>query len=257
MAKRLFIFVSTLLLFFPHNVWSLNFYQIQGGFRSLPQSGSLEGRYYYNEKLWTQESEGTPWKFGFWRLGGFAAVHGLAGLSVEVFPISIWQIVLQRSVTSRFYDTKTVDCKSIECRGLLTRGTFKTSLAMGWNFHSLDFFFLPSFEITDLSLSSSNKNFSSETDNLVADRAGDQVVNNQWALGLKTREDHWILLSKNSKMKLTGDYNKSQYLVWNKKKNDQMNYFFGVGTFESTYLKRSPSVVAGVNWTVGENLSLF
>ncbi len=140
---RSFVFIA-LIFVFSLKSYGLNFYQIQGSMRSFPQSGSIEGRYYFNEKLWSQESEGAPWKYGFWRVGAMAAAHGLAGVSIEVSPISLWQIILQNSVTSRFYDTKTVDCKMFECRGWITRGTLKTSFLLGRTFNTLGLFFIPS-----------------------------------------------------------------------------------------------------------------
>jgi len=226
---------------------------VQGGFRSTPQSASIEAQYFYNEKIWNG-SEGEPaWKYGFWRVGGFVAIHGQAGVKVDVFPISIWQIQLQRNMTSRFYDTKNVNCDMVECRGVLQRGIFKTSLALGYE----NYFFVPSYSVTDLTMNSGSKNFSSEEDNIVADHSGDQLVTTQMALGLKQNDQKWVLVSKESRMVNSRDSNSSQYLIWSQSRDKNLNYFIGAGTYRSSYLKSSGSIVLGINWSAGENLSFF
>ena len=247
------LFFALLVLGFCVSSHSASFYQLQGAFRSFPRSGSGEAHVYYNEKLWTKESGGQAWNYGFWRVGAFAAIHGQAGLKVEVFPISIWQLSLQKSVTSRFYETQTLDCKIVECRGLAQRGTFKTSLALGYG----DFFLIPSYTITDISLDRDKKDFSSEEDNLVADRAGDQLAITQFAFVYKMADQRWVIVNKTAKMKWTKDFSSSQLLVWNKTVDSELNYFVGAGTFESNHVDRALSLVAGINWSVGENLSLF
>jgi hypothetical protein len=229
------------------------FYQIDGAFRTFPRSASGDAQLFYNEKLWSQENSEQPWKYGFWRAGAYAAVHGQAGVKVEVYPISIWQLSLQESLTSRFYETQTLDCAAIECRGILQRGTFKTSLVLGYG----NLFMVPSYVVTDLSLDSDKKNFASEEDNIVADRAGDQLVTTQLALGYKSGEDRWVIVHKISKMRQTNDRNESQYVVWNKVVNPEWNFFVGGGFFDSSYVEKSFSAVAGASWKVGEDLSLF
>lgn len=247
------ILLLSWLMFSSLWVRGATFYQVQGGVRSLPQSASVEGQFFYNEKLWSG-TEGEPlWKYGFWRLGGFVATHGQVGAKVEVFPISIWQIQLQRSITSRFYETQTLNCDVIECRGLLQRGIFKTSLALGYG----DYFLVPSYTVTDLTPNSNQKDFSSEEDNLVADRSGDQVSSTQVALGLKHQNQKWVLVSKESRMKNTRDANSSQYLIWGQTYDKNWNYFVGAGAYRSTHVKLSLSVVLGASWTMGENLSFF
>lgn len=235
------------------SVHAATFYQVQGGLRSIPQSASVEAQFFYNEKLWSGV-EGEPvWKYGFWRVGGFIATHGQAGAKVEVFPISIWQIQIQRSITSRFYDTQTLNCDVVECRGLLQRGIFKTSLALGYG----DYFLVPSYMVTDLTHNSNQKDFSSEEDNLVAERSGDQVVTTQVALGLKHHDQKWVLVSKDSRMKNSRDSNSAQYLIWSQSQDKSWNYFVGAGAYRSDYLKSTLSVVLGASWMVGENLSFF
>lgn len=246
------------LLFFcflilPTHSKAASFYQIQGGFRSTPQSSSVEAQYVYNEKLWSGGSDDPAWMYGYWKLGTFVAIHGQAGMKVEFFPLSLWQIQLQRSMTSRFYDTKTVDCSLYECRGVLQRGSFKTSIALGYG----DFFLVPSYSITDLTMDSPQKNFSSEEDNLVADKEGDQLVVFQEALGYKQGNQKWVFVAKTSYMKKSRDSNSSQYLVWSQSPDKNLSYFVGAGQYRSTYLKSSLSFVAGFSWTVGENLSFF
>lgn len=229
------------------------YYQVNGAFRSFPRSATAEAGVYYNEKLWSGDQTALPWNYGFWRVGAFAAVHAQAGVKIEVFPISIWQISLQRNITSRFYDTQSVDCTIIECRGVLSRGILKTSLAVGYG----DFFFVPGFSITDLSLNSMTKNFSSEEDNLVADKEGDQLTTVQFALGYKMGDHRFILASKSSQMKKTKDENQSQYLVWSKEIDKEWSYFVGAGAFKSTHVDQGFSMVAGANWSVGDSLSFF
>lgn len=255
---RTYFFLSLLFLellsLFTQTVHGATFYQIQGGLRSTPQSASIEAQFFYNEKLWSGVGEGDSiWKYGFWRVGGFVATHGQAGIKVEVFPISIWQIQIQRSITSRFYETQTLNCDVVECRGLLQRGTFKTSLALGYG----DYFLVPSYMVTDLSHNSNQKDFSSEEDNLVAERSGDQVITTQVALGLKYQDQKWVLVSKDSRMKNSRDTNSAQYLIWSQSQDKSWNYFVGAGAYRSDYLKSSLSVVLGASWMVGENLSFF
>jgi hypothetical protein len=172
---------------------------------------------------------------------------------LDVFPISIWQISLQQSVTNRFYETKTIDCTVFECGGIAHRGTFKTSLALGYG----EFFLVPSFSLTDLALSSDKKNFASEEDNLIAERDGDQLAITQIALGYKRGDWRWVALQKSSKMKLTGEYNSTQYLIVSRALDAQWNYFVGGGLYSSSHVERNASIVAGVSWAMGENLSLF
>lgn len=229
------------------------YYQLQGSFRSVPQSGTMEAQYFYNKKLWSQEDSESPWKYGFWRLGSFVGAHGLAGINVEVFPISIWQIQLQKSMTSRFYDSKNVDCSLVECRGTLTRGIFKTSFVLGWQ----NYFLIPSYMVTDLVLNNTNKNFSVEGENIVADQMGDQLTTWQLLFGLKQKSQRWVAVLRNSQLKQTRDKNSSQYLIWNQDLENKLNYFIGAGTYRSTYLDQSFSLIVGLNWFQGENLSLF
>ncbi len=250
-ALRTFVFLFVILK--SYFVFASTFYQIQGGFRTTPQSASIEAQYFYNEKLWGSVDGEPFWKYGFWRVGGFAALHGQVGVKIEVFPISIWQIQIQRSMTSRFYDTQTIDCQLVECRGVLQRGGIKTSLALAYS----DYFLVPSYSVTDLTLNSSGKNFSSEEDNLIAEGPGDQLMMVQWALGWKWREQKWILVNKQSRMVRSRDSNTSQYLIWSQKRGDHLNYFLGGGAYQSNHLKSSLSAVMGVNWSLGENLSLF
>ncbi len=230
-----------------------SYYEVSGGYRSFPGSASVEVNASYNEKLWSGDVADKPWNYGFWKVSGFAATHGQAGFKIDVYPISIWQLSLQRSITSRFYDTLTLDCVQIECRGLLQRGALKTSLALGYG----DFFMIPSYMITDLTLSSDSKDFSTEEDNLVADKSGDQLTTSQLALGYKTNVNRFVLVYKNSQMKLTKDHNTSQYLVWSKSLDKEWNYFVGAGSFSSNHVENGFSMVAGLNWSMGEKLSLF
>lgn len=250
---------SLLLIFF---IWfflftkisgAASFYQFQGAYRSFPKSASGEVHFYFNEKIWSNQTSGESWQYGFWRLGAFAALHGQVGLKVDVYPISILQLSLQRSLTSRFYDTQTLDCMNVECRGSVQRGTLKTSLVLGYG----DIFFVPSFTITDISSDQNKKDFSSEEDNLVAALGGDQLSIRQLTLGYKSGDQRWALVSRSSKMKLSKDHNLSKYLVWNKIYNPEINYFIGAGIFESSHADRSFSFISGISWTVGDNLALF
>ena len=249
--KKMILFIFIMLN--AVSVWSATFYQLQGGVRSIPQSASVEAHFIYNEKLWSGVEGESPWKYGFWRLGAFAAAHGQGGVKVEVFPISIWQIQLQKSATSRFYDTKNIDCAVIECRGVVQRGSFKTSFAIGYQ----NYFLVPSYTVTDLTINSGTKDFSSEEDNIIAENSGDQLVTTQVALGLKLEDQKWILVSKDSRMVNSRESNSSQYLIWSQTRDKNFNYFIGGGSYKSTHLKPSLSLVLGVSWTEGENLSFF
>lgn len=248
-----FLIIGLAVLGLGLTAQAASYYELSGGFRSFPRSATIEATMSLNEKLWSDESSDKPWNYGLWKVSGFAAVHGQAGFKVDVYPFSIWLLSLQRSITSRFYDTLTLDCTTIECRGLLQRGTFKTSLALGYG----DVFMVPSYSITDLTLNSDTTNFSSEEDNLIADKAGDQLTTVQIAIGYKQNDNRFVLVNKNSQMKLTKDHNTSQYFVWSKAYDKEWNYFVGAGAFSSNHVEKNLSLVAGLNWSVGENLSLF
>lgn len=230
-----------------------SYFQIQGAFRNFPKSGSIEAHAYYNQHLWKASDEGAPWKYGFWRVGGFAAIHGQAGVRVELFPISFLQLSYQQSLTSRFYETQTLDCQTVACGGSLQRGTFRASLALAYG----SFFLVPGFALTDLHLDSEERDFSSEEDNLIAYRSGDQLTSTQVALGYKQEGQRWVLLSRASKMKKSHEHNSSHYLLLSRDYNSEINYFVGAGVYESNHVDRGLSMLAGLNWTVGENLSIF
>lgn len=248
-------FIFYVLVVLGQSFWcsAATYYQLQGVVRTFPRSLSGEAGVYYNDRLWQNTESGKPWTYGFWRIGASAAAHGQVAAKVDVYPVAIWQLSLQRSATLRFYDTMTLDCATYECRGVLHRGIFKTSLALGYS----NFFFVPSYSLTDLTISSSKKNFSSEEDNLLADRSGDLLTTMQFAFGYRDGDQRWVFVHKGSKMKHSGDHNTSEYLVWNKVLDSQTNYFLGAGFYESNHASRTFSAVAGLNWSVGENLSLF
>ncbi len=247
------------LLVFPFLMISIilkaeSFYEVQGAFRSFPQSFSIEAGSYYNEKLWSGDLNDEPWRYGFWRAGGFAAVHGQAGIRIDVYPISIWQLSLQKSVTSRFYDTENINCELIECRGIVQRGQFKTSLALGYG----NYFLVPSLSLTDLSMiETPKKDFSSEEDNLTADRLGDQLQTFQWALGYKLGDRKWVFASRSSKMKTSNESLRAHYVIMSDRWDKTINYFIGGGIYDSSHAAKTFSGVVGLNWTVGEDLSFF
>jgi hypothetical protein len=230
-----------------------SFYQLQGATRTYPRSGSVEAHWYFNERLWNRASEEQNWNYGLIKAGGFVAAHGQAGLKIDVYPISFWQLSWQRSLTSRFYETLTLDCQQVTCDGILDRQTLKTSLVFGYG----DFFVVPSYSLTQLRLDSQQKDFASEEDNLVADRRGDQVGVQQWALGYRRGRHRWLLVHKATSMQVTKDFNNSQYLIWNYGQNAQTSYFVGGGVFESNHASQSTSLVMGISWSAGENLALF
>lgn len=247
------LMVLAFLLLWSQGSQAEIYQQIQGAFRSFPQSGSIEAHSYYNQKLWEATADGAPWKYGFWKAGGFVAVHGQAAIKLDVYPISFWQISYQESLTARFYETRTLNCLEVHCGGSLRRGTVKTNLALAYG----SFFLVPGFSYTHLTLDSDKKNFSSEEDNLIADRLGDYLSTSQVVLGYKMDKQRVVFVSKRSSMKVTKDSNFSQLLVWNRDYNSEINYFVGAGFFESSHVNRGLTMVAGLNWTVGENLSLF
>ncbi|MEY4615101.1 MAG: hypothetical protein RJB66_61 [Pseudomonadota bacterium] len=243
----LFFFVASL------SVRAETYQQLLGAFRTFPKSGSIEAHSYYNQKFWDESATGQAWKFGLWRVGAFAAVHGQVGARVDLYPISFVQISYQESLTSRFYETLTLNCEEIHCGGSLRRGTLKASLALAYG----AIFFVPSYAQTQLTIDSDKRDFSSEEDNLIAKRTGDELATTQWALGYKQEKDRFVFLSKQSVMKFSKDNNFSQLLIWSHDYNSEINYFAGVGFFESNHVKRGSTMVAGFNWTSGDNLALF
>lgn len=232
-------------------------YQLQAGARSFPRSGTLEAHAYLNQHLWKASDESLNWKYGFWKAGGFVATHGQAALKVDIFPISFWQVGFQKGITSRFYETLTLDCEQINCGGQVIRDTLRTTLALAYK----DFFLIPSYSRTHLSLVTNGTNptddFSSEEDNLVASKAGDDLLLTQVVFGFKAGQQRWLFLNKESHMQESGDWNHSQYVVWSKTVDQQWNYFVGAGQYRSNHAAMVGSVVAGFNWSMGENLSLF
>lgn len=250
MTKKIFL----ILVFFCSSFSQAEtFTEVLAANRSFPNGYSVEAAYFYNDKLWDKSDADNAWKYGFWRTGFFAAAHGYVGARLDVFPISILQLTYLESMTSRFYDTATIDCLSFECRSTIHRRTLKTAMALGYG----DFYFVPSYSKTELTNTSVLRKFSSEEDNLIADQNGDESQVVQFALGYKWKTYKASVLSKWTKLQTTGDSNVSHYFVWSGNFDKELKYFFGAGSFKSTYSESQFSVLAGLRWTSGKDLSFF
>lgn len=229
------------------------YYQFDGGFRSFARGTSVQGQYFYNKKFWSLESEEQPWLYGLWRFGASAATHGQVGARLDFYPISIFQLSLQKSFTQRFYEIETLACDKVDCAGMVDRTTLKVSSALGVK----DFFLLPSYEVTFLTHKNATKVFASEDDNLLAHRQGDQLNKWQIALGLSRGIRKYIVVHQQSSMEKTGDQSRSTYFIYNHQWKEGWASFVGGGFFESTHATQTPSLVAGLQLTRGDKLTLF
>lgn len=233
--------------------WGAHYYQIQGAFRTFPQGLSVEAATTYNQKLWSQETHEKPWLYGLWRATASVASHGLVGMRLDVFPISIVQLSVQKTITQRYYETLTLDCLSVECGGLVEREQVRMAMALGAG----QFFVLPAVGFIRLKRPGTERDFASEEDNLVAQRGGDQLTFVQWATGWNAGGHRFLWLHKESRMEKSCDLSRLDSLIWSYSSTKEWTYFVGAGLFASTHARSTGSLMLGLQWNQGENLSLF
>jgi hypothetical protein len=229
-------------------------YSLSGGFRSYPQSLSVTADINTSRALWDGRDKETPWKLGIVRFGADVAIHGRAGVYLDVFPIGFWQIRFAQSMTSRFYKTAGIDCETFECSGTLNRGEFGSTLALAFE----AWVFVPSYQIESLSLNKTDKDFAVEGSNLLADKSGDQLDRKQTFVGYKLNSDSTIgYFYRQEQLKKAQNKNTANYLIFKKKCLDNWNCTIGLGDYESTYAKKNISMILGLSYKFGDSWALF
>ena len=222
--------------------------------RSYPVSASASAFVNRTALVWDgRQDDQSFWKYGFYKIAAKAWAHGAVDGSVEVNPISFLQFGYLRSSTSRFYEIKPNDCLIVECRGVLVRDQLYANLALGYQ----DWIAQLGAGQVNYQITTSLSNFAVEGDGILGQTQNEKSNYSSVFIGKKSDEQVLGLFAKFTQMELTKQSVQQTYFLAQKKMDNNLKAFVGLGGFKSDAFAQGFSIIGGANWTFGESLALF